>query len=236
LITGAAGNIGSRLTRAFAGRYDLLLSDVREPADTAGAPFVRADLADLDAMRALCQGVDTVVHLGADPSMHAVWESLLPNNLVGAYNTFLAAKEAGCRRLVFASSVNAVFGYPPDVQVHLGAPVRPINLYGATKCWGEALASVFSEQGLSCLCLRFGWVIARDDEQLVPGHEYLDIALTYEDLAQLVGCAIDAPDSLRLGTFHGTSNNLFKRLDITESRRALGYAPVDDAFALTGMV
>ncbi|MBC8078618.1 MAG: NAD-dependent epimerase/dehydratase family protein, partial [Chloroflexales bacterium] len=64
LITGAVGRIGSFLTRAFAGRYELLLSDVREPADTGGAPFVRADLSDLDAMRSLCQGVDTVVHLG----------------------------------------------------------------------------------------------------------------------------------------------------------------------------
>jgi uronate dehydrogenase len=235
LITGAAGRLGSRLTRALAGRYDLVLSDVREPADTGGAPFVRADLTDLDAMRALCRGVDTVVHLGADPSMNAVWESLLPNNLVGAYNMFLAAKEAGCRRVIFASSVNAVFGYPPDVQVSLDAPGRPINLYGATKCWGEALASVFSGQGLSCICLRFGWVIAPDDEELVAGHEYLDIALTYDDLARLVGCAIDAPDTLRLGTFHGISNNRFKRLDISETRRVLGYEPVDDAFAMTGM-
>ena len=95
---------------------------------------------------------------------------------------------------------------------------------------------MFAGQGLSCLCLRFGWVIARDAEELVPGHEYLDIALTYEDCARLVACAIDAPDSLRLGTFHGISNNRFKRLDISESRRVLGYEPVDDAFALTGMV
>ena len=37
------------------------------------------------------------------------------------------AKEAGCRRVIFASSVNAVFGYPPDVQVSLSAPARPIH-------------------------------------------------------------------------------------------------------------
>src|SRR5690242_648610 len=83
LITGAAGRIGSSLTRDLAGRYSLSLTDVRPPADPRGNPFAEADIADLDAMCRLCQGVDTIVHLAADPSMEATWESLLPRNLVG---------------------------------------------------------------------------------------------------------------------------------------------------------
>jgi nucleoside-diphosphate-sugar epimerase len=210
---------------------------VRAPREDRGQPFTQADLSDLEAARAVCRGVDTVVHLAADPNMDASWESLLPHNLVGGYNMFQAAHEAGCRRLVFASSVNAVFGYAPDVQVHSAMPVRPINLYGATKCWGEALASVYAlTHGLSCICLRFGWVVGRDSDALKPGHPYLDIALTYEDLALLVAGAIDAPDTLRLGTFHGTSNNRWKRLDITGAREQLGFEPQDDAFALVGML
>ena len=77
LITGAAGRIGSFLTRHLSERYDFVLSDVRQPDDTRGFPFVEADIADLEAMRGLCQGVDTVVHLAADPSTQASWESLL---------------------------------------------------------------------------------------------------------------------------------------------------------------
>src|SRR5262249_35803904 len=113
LITGAAGRIGSFLTGWLADSYALSLTDVRAPENTHGFPFNAGDIADLDALRPLFQGNDTVVHLAADPNMEAPWESLLPRNIIGLYNVFEAAREAGCRRVIFASSVNAVFGYPP---------------------------------------------------------------------------------------------------------------------------
>jgi nucleoside-diphosphate-sugar epimerase len=236
LITGAAGRIGSFLTQHLAERYDFVLSDVRAPEDTHGFPFVEADIADLEAMRRLCQGVETVVHLAADPSTQASWESLLPRNIVGLYNVFQAAHEAGCRRVVFASSVNAVSGYPREVQVHTTMPVRPPNLYGATKAWGEAVACFYADQrGLSAICLRFGWVIPRDSPMLKTHRNLLDIALTYEDLTRLVAASVDAPDTLRFGVFHGVSNNRWKRLDISDARTLLGYAPEDDAFELAGV-
>jgi nucleoside-diphosphate-sugar epimerase len=237
LITGAAGRIGSSLTRDLAGRYDLTLADVRRPDDTRGFPFVEADITDLDAMHRLCRGMDTVVHLAADPSMEATWESVLPRNIVGLYNVFQAAHEAGSRRVIFASSVNAVFGYPKDVQVGTDMPVRPLNLYGASKAWGEAVACFYADQrGLSAICLRFGWVIHRDSDAIRPNHPYLDIALTYEDLTRLMVASIDAPDSLRFGVFHGVSNNRWKRLDISDARALLGYMPEDDAFELAGVI
>jgi nucleoside-diphosphate-sugar epimerase len=237
LITGAAGRIGSSLTHDLAGRYDLSLIDVRVPDDAHGFPFAEADIADLEAMRRACQGVDTVVHLAADPSMEATWDSLLPRNVVGLYNVFQAAHEAGCRRVIFASSVNAVFGYPKDVQVRTDMPVRPLNLYGASKAWGEAVACFYADQrNLSAICLRFGWVVERDSDAIRPGHPYLDIALTYNDLTKLMVASIDAPDTLRFGVFHGISNNRWKRLDISDARAMLGYAPEDDAFALAGVI
>lgn len=237
LITGAAGRIGSFLTEHLADRYEFVLADVVAPADPHGHRFVEADISDLDAMRAVCQGVDTVVHLAADPSMEATWESLLPRNIIGLYNVFQAAHEAQCRRVIFASSINAVFGYPADIQVHTNMPVRPPNLYGATKCWGEAVARFYADQlGLSAICLRFGWVHARESEVIRPGHPYLDILLTYHDLVKLVVASIEAPDDLRFGIFHGVSNNRWKRLDISDTRERLGYEPEDDAFAIAGLV
>jgi nucleoside-diphosphate-sugar epimerase len=233
LITGAAGRIGSFITAQWVDRYDLVITDVRTPAQTYGFPFHQANLADFDAVRALCEGMDTVVHLGADPSMEAKWESLLPNNLVATYNVFESAAQAQCRRIIFASSVNAVFGYPPDVQVQRNMPIRPINLYGATKVWGEAVASSYAAQtGLSCICLRFGWVVDRNSDQIRTEHQYIDIALTYEDLTRLVAGAIDAPDDMKYEIFHGVSNNRWKRLDISKARKLLGYDPQDDGFEL----
>ncbi len=235
LLTGAAGRIGTFFAGHEADRYDFVLTDVRQPADAHGHPFVAADISDMEAMRRLCQGIDTVVHLAADPSTEATWESLLPRNIIGLYNVFQAAHEAQCRRVIFASSVNAVSGYPPDVQVHTTMPVRPPNLYGATKVWGEAVACFYADQrGLSSICLRFGWVISRDSKQLRPDHHLLDMVLTYEDLAKLVVASIEAPDDLRFGIFHGVSNNRWKRLDISDARAMLGYAPEDDSFELAG--
>jgi NAD+ dependent glucose-6-phosphate dehydrogenase len=146
LITGAAGRIGTVLTRHLAERYVLRLMDVRRPHDASGHPIIQADIADLAAMRELCQNVDVVIHLAADPSTAAKWDSLLPNNVVGVYNLFQAATDARCRRVIFASSVNAVSGYPAEVQVHSQMQVRPPNLYGATKAWGEAVAHTFAHQ------------------------------------------------------------------------------------------
>ena len=85
------------------------------------------------------------------------------------YNAFEAASAAGCARVVYASSINAVRGYTdsppawlelgeeaagvrteygidsrPDPGVHWNDPVMPPNLYGATKCWGEAVGRVYS--------------------------------------------------------------------------------------------
>jgi hypothetical protein len=169
--------------------------------------------------------------------MEATWDSVLPRNLVGLYNVFQAAHEASCRRVIFASSVNAVFGYPKDVQVRTDMPVRPLNLYGASKAWGEAVACFYADQrGLSAICLRFGWVIDRDSDLIRADHPYLDIALTYNDLTRLMVASIDAPDTLRFGVFHGVSNNRWKRLDISDARALLGYMPEDDAFELAGVI
>jgi UDP-glucose 4-epimerase len=46
----------------------------------------------------------------------------------------------------------------------------------------------------------------------------------------------DATDELRFGIFHGLSNNRWNRLDISETRSALGYAPQDDTFVLAGIL
>ena len=112
---------------------------------------------------ALTSPVGAQVHLAADPNPGADWEtSLLPRNVIGCYNGFAAAHEAGLSRIVFASSVNAVNGWAEedwtaDEGVSADVPVWPVNVYGAAKCFGEALGRVYStSHGLSAICVRFG--------------------------------------------------------------------------------
>jgi UDP-glucose 4-epimerase len=233
LITGAAGRIGTFLAGQLAGRYALRLSD-RVAAATDVAPFVPADLAVYDQVRAACDGIDTVVHLGADPRVDAPWEALLPANIAGAYHVFEAAAAAGCRRVVFASSINAMGAYPRDTQIRTDMPLRPANLYGATKAWGEILGRLYADtRGLSALCLRFGAVITGPQHLwIAPDSPLMSAVLTLRDLTALVCAAIDAPERLRFGIYHGVSANRWQRMDLGDTRDDLGYDPQDDAFAM----
>ena len=73
--------------------------------------FHLAHLEDYDAVRRAVAGMDAVIHMAADRSGARGWESILNSNLIGAYNVFEAARDAGVRRVVFASSIQTVFGY-----------------------------------------------------------------------------------------------------------------------------
>ena len=233
LVTGAAGSIGSDFIHRVSGRYNLVLFDIKKPARLLGYPYIEADITDLDALVSACKGIDTVLHLAANSSIDAPWVSLLPQNIIGAYNVFHAAHHAGCRRVVFASSAFTVLGYPPEIMIHTGMPVRPPNLYGASKAWGEAVGRYFADQqGLSCICLRIGFVKKHDDLEILSNPAMLDKVITFRDLANLIIASIEAPDSVTFGIFHGLSNNRHKRLDISDARSQLGYEPSDDAYEL----
>jgi UDP-glucose 4-epimerase len=223
-MTGAAGNIGSQFAAYAHDRYKLRLTDVSDEGLAEVAQYgetTAADLGDLDALKALCDGVDTVVHLAGNPDPSATWPSLLDTNITGTYHAMVAAKAAGCRRLVFASSIHAVGGYPPDVQVKTSEPVNPGDLYGVTKCFGEALGRYMAEQeGLSVLALRIG-AFGNDGP--------LDYYVSKRDLCRLIECAIEADDSLRWAILHGLSDNRFKRLDLSDTKALVGYDPQADA-------
>ena len=200
-----------------------------------GHEIVRLDIADADACHAACSGIDTVVHLAADPSPEADWESsLLPNNVRGVVNVFTAAHEAGCRRVVFASSVHAIAGHPEDVPLPDDATLRPINLYGASKVFGEAVASTFAAQGLSGIAIRIG---AYDAPWLYEGVGPREAAayVSARDLNQLLALSIEA-EGVEYAVVAGVSDNHPNRFDLRLTRKLLGYAPQDDGFRVLDIV
>ena len=223
LITGAAGAIGSCLRDGLRPLVDeLVLTDVRaiEPGDNER--FVPADLADRDAVTRAVEGVDAVIHLGAVPS-EAPFEDLIGPNLIGTFNVFDAARRAGARRIVFASSNHATGFYPVEQTLAGYEPTRPDSLYGVTKVYGEGLGRLFVDKfGMEVVCLRIGTFAERP-------RQARDLAtwLSYADAVRLFAASLSAPD-VGFRVVYGASANTRRFWDLT-SGRALGYEPQDNA-------
>jgi NAD+ dependent glucose-6-phosphate dehydrogenase len=234
LLTGAGGRIGTNFRREMGDRYALRLAE-RDPAalgDAGGHETVAFDIADPERCRRACAGIDTVVHLAADPSPRAdFYGSLLDNNIKGVFNIFRAAKDAGCRRVIFASSINVIGGYPADVQVSPEGAIRPPNMYGVSKAFGEATAHYFAHaEGLSAICIRIGHYDAgRPDTPVTTAR--LAAYVSPRDLNALIVGAIETP-GVTFAIVNGLSDNRYKRMDISSARDLLGYAPQDDAFRI----
>jgi nucleoside-diphosphate-sugar epimerase len=257
LITGAEGNIGSRLRRNLADRH-VLRAITRDPV--AELESTIADVADLEAILPAFEGADAVVHLAASATVDTSWPDVLHNNIEGTYNVFEAARRQGTRQVVFASSNHAVGMFEADggpalyrrgsgVMVDHRAPLRPDSLYGVSKAYGEALGRYFSEQhGLSVYCLRIGSVLADDNPRSEairngPGpfwlppmsaterlRRYAATWLSHADLARLIDACLRA-EHIRFGIYYGVSDNPYRFWSLDNARADLGWWPQDSAGA-----
>jgi nucleoside-diphosphate-sugar epimerase len=244
LITGMSGLIGEAVRRRLEGRWALRALN-RRPVP--GVECHQADIADLEAIAPAFREVDAVVHLAANVATdqdRGRWEAVLRDNVVGTYNVFEAARRAGVRRVIYASSGATVSGIERDepyATLTAGgydqlaewpmltheSPTRPNGLYGCSKIWGEALARHFADTvGMSMICLRIGHVSA-DDRPTRP-REY-SVWCSRRDIAQMVERCLVAPDSLRFDVFFVTSDNKWGYRDIAHARAAVGFTPEDRA-------
>lgn len=232
LLTGAAGRIGTAFRLAHGHGYHFRLADLETGslADTPGPAHevIHLDVADAAACRAACAGIDTVVHLAADPRPDAPWESLLPNNIQGVVNICEAALANGCRRVIYASSAHAVGAYPPHLTLADDAPPRPGNLYGASKVFGEGVLSAFAARGLSGVAMRIGaydapWYFEDTDSNVAAAY------ISPRDMNQLLVRAIETP-VITYAVVAAISDNRRKRFDLRQTRTLLAYDPQDDGF------
>src|SRR5262249_24198832 len=122
-------------------------------------------LADLDVLDEKWlthfHGVDTVIHLAANPNEFASWEELERPNIDALANVFHACALAGVERLIFASSNHAMGGYRElgDMPITVDLPPKPDGPYGATKLMGERLGRSLAEAfDITFIALRLGWV------------------------------------------------------------------------------
>jgi len=225
LLTGAAGRIGSALrARLPAAGWQLRPFD-REPTPDGVAGDVSCP-ADLDAA---LRGVDAVVHLAGQPT-EAPWPVIRQANVEATFQLFEAARRAGLRRVVYASSNHAVGFTPVGRDQPASLPPRPDTLYGVSKVFGEALGRYYVDRyGFEVACLRIGTFEDR------PTHpRSLATWLSPDDCARLVDACLRV-SQLTYAIVWGISNNTRRMWSLDEGR-ALGYQPQDDAETYAGQV
>ena len=223
LITGAAGAIGTSLRGLLADTYRLRLSDLN-PVENLDEKeeFVPGDLADRSVVNTILRGVDGVIHLGGI-SGEDTWDNILENNIVGTYNVFEAARQARVSRVVYASSVHAVGFYPRATEIPVDVTVRPDSRYGLSKCFGEAVGSLYADKyALRVMCIRIGNAYPQPVDE-----RRLSIWISDRDLASLICIGLEHPD-LRYEIVYGASGNTRGFWDNSAAYR-LGYAPQDNA-------
>ena len=179
LVTGAAGFIGSNLVEELLGlgqrvvgldnfstghrsNLDLVADATRDSAGDFN--FIEGDIRDINACSAACAGVDYVLHQAALASVPRSIKdpaSSTQVNVDGFLNVLLAARDAGARRVVYASS-SSVYGNArtiPQVEHVTGEVLSP---YAATKATNEMFAKVFERTyGLQTVGLRYFNVFGR---------------------------------------------------------------------------
>ncbi len=191
LLTGAAGDIGTRIRPFLLSRYSqVVLSDLEDITNLADREsFKKADLEDETAMNRICKGVNAIVHLGGQ-SVEGDWETVNSCNIQGMVTLMKAAHLAGVERMVFASSNHATGMYSRLKRICIDTKVRPDSRYGLSKAFGEALCSLYADKhGMRCLSIRIGNVAEKPVDL-----RRLSMWIHIEDLFQLVRIGLEHPD------------------------------------------
>ena len=242
LVTGMSGLIGGIARQRLASRARLVALNRRA---VKGVPTIQADLADLEAIRPAFEGQDVVVHLAAKAGERYTWDELLQTNIVGTRNVLQAAQDAGCKRVIFASSGATVAGYEQEEpyralvegryadapaewpMIHHRMATRPRGVYGATKVWGEAICRhVADTSSLSVLCLRIGYVNASDGPAAA---RHFSVWCSQRDIAEAIERCVDAPEDVHFDVLFANSRNQWGYRDLTHAEQVVGFLPQDSA-------
>jgi nucleoside-diphosphate-sugar epimerase len=166
LVTGGAGFIGSNTVDELVrrGHSVTVLDDLSAGKEENLAKvrekitFIRGTITDRDTVEEACRGANYVLHLAARTSVpRSVKQPVETNqiNVDGTLNILVAARDAGVRRVVFASS-SSIYGDTPTLPKHEGMPPAPISPYGVSKLVGELYGRVFHRTyGLDFVALRY---------------------------------------------------------------------------------
>lgn len=222
LLTGAAGALGTELRRGLAPLCKTLrVADRKEIVDVRpNEEAVLFDLADEAATVAATEGVDAIVHMGGAP-LEMPWQEILDSSIRGSYHIYEGARKHGVKRIAYASSVHAIGFHRLTDHIDADTPVRPDTLYGVSKCFVEALSSLYYDKfGIETACVR---IFSSFPEPADRRH--LWSWLSFEDCIRLFTAALTAPHVGHTIVF-GMSDNKVKPVDNSKAGH-LGFVPQD---------
>jgi uronate dehydrogenase len=226
LLTGAAGGVGKVIrprVASFAGT--IRISDLAAALPPEAAPneeVVPCDLSDKQAVGALVQGCDAVIHLGG-VSVERPFEEVLEANIKGVYNLYEAARKHGVKRIIFASSNHVTGFYRQDEKIDAHALRRPDGYYGLSKSFGEDVAQFyFDRYGIETVSIRIGSAFPEPKDRRMMASW-----LSYDDLLDLLQRSLFTPD-VGHTVVYGMSDNRIKWWDNRFAEK-LGFAPRDSS-------
>ncbi len=224
LITGAAGRIGSTLRAGLVTRHDgFRLLDQKPAADPrSDEELIVGSIADTDVCARAAADVDAMIHLAGAPDP-LNFDQMFEVNARGLYNIFEAARKAGVKRIVFASTNHTYGMYPVEHGMTELDPERPDSFYGVTKVFAEVmLRYYFDKHGIESVSVRIGSFEKRPSQQ-----RHLSTWFSHGDSVELFDRALKQP-AVGAAIVFGMSNN--KRLRIRHPNwEAIGFRPTDDA-------
>jgi len=166
VITGGAGFIGSNLAEVLALAPnnevcvvdDLSTGRVENLPIASGIEFIKGSITDLQLMNEVLADADFVFHQAALPGVQRSIEDPAHTNEVnirGTLNVLMAARDAGVKKVIYASS-SSVYGDTPELPKREGMTPNPLSPYAVTKLVGEYYCKVFNDvYGLNTISLRY---------------------------------------------------------------------------------
>lgn len=232
LITGGAGFIGSHIAEALLDRgesvrvFDNLATGRKSNLAVfkGWAEFIEGDLRDLDNVRSAVKGVEVVFHQGALASVpRSIADPVrsLETNINGTQNILLAARDAGVRRVVYASS-SSVYGDTPTLPKREDMPTNPMSPYALHKLTGELLCGIFTRiYKLETVSLRYFNVFGPRQD---PTSEYAAVIPRFLTALIEKRCPIVFGDGEQTRDFTFIANVVQANLLAATAPRAVGHA------------
>jgi len=173
LVTGGGGFLGQYIVERLVARGDQVRSFGRKayPAlEKLGVEVIRGDLRDKNAVKAACQGVETVFHTAALPGIQCQWTPFYETNTLGTMAVINGCIEHNVKYLVYTGTASCVFGgeSQENVDESVSYPTRWLAHYPHSKALAEQAVLKANGQNLWTCSLRPHLIWGPRDQHLIP--------------------------------------------------------------------